>query len=236
MKKLLLLFLSFGMMLNGAFGEAKKSKVAKSAPIMLDWQGRDDGIGIPNWLKFVAENDKQKIVNEFGLEDYMVWIFDVRGDNLEFLESWTDKVELQSNVAQSISMEVGRATRAALHSQENMSDAKISKAIEDVATVFSSVRVKGLERFAACWIKTGIGKQGAKNASAKNRDASYVYYAVWGVPKNSFKRQLDAAMKSLPESTAQDPILMNMIVASIERTISDDAAANLEGTAYSDVK
>lgn len=231
MKKLLLLFLSFGMMLNGAFGEAKKSKAAKSAPIMLDWQGRDDGIGIPNWLKFVAENDKQKIVNEFGLEDYMVWIFDVRGDNLEFLESWTDKVELQSNVAQSISMEVGRATRAALHSQENMSDAKISKAIEDVATVLSSVRVKGLERFASCWIKTGIGKQGAKN-----RDASYVYYAVWGVPKNSFKRQLDAAMKSLPESTAQDPLLMNMIVASIERTISDDAAASLEGTAYSDVK
>lgn len=231
MKKLLLLFLSFGMMSNGAFGEAKKSKAAKSAPTMLDWQGRDDGIGIPNWLKFVAENDKQKIVNEFGLEDYMVWIFDVRGDNLEFLESWTDKVELQSNVAQSISMEVGRTTRAALHSQENMSDAKISKAIEDVATVFSSVRVKGLERFAACWIKTGIGKQGAKN-----RDTSYVYYAVWGVPKNSFKRQLDAAMKSFPESTAQDPILMNMIVASIERTISDDAAASLEGTAYSDVK
>ncbi|MDE6718425.1 MAG: hypothetical protein K2J68_01005, partial [Treponemataceae bacterium] len=219
-------------MLNGAFCEAKKSKAAKNAPILLDWQGRDAGIEIPNWLKFVAENDKQKIVKEFGLEDYMVWIFDVRGDNLEFLESWTDKVELQSNVAQSISMEVGRATQAALHAEENMSDAKISKAIEDVATVLSSVRVKGLERFASCWIKTGIGKQGAKN----NRDVSYVYYAVWGVPKNSYKKQLDAAMKNLPESTAQDSLLMNVIDASIEKAILDDADASLEGTTYNDVK
>lgn len=221
------------MMLNGIFSATKKPKVAKNAPLLLDWQGRDAGSEIPDWIKFVAENDKQKIVKEFGLDDYMVWIFNANGTNLDFLEIWTDKVELHSNVAQSISMEIGRTMQA----EESMDEAKISKAINDVTTVLSGVRVNGLERFASFWTKTGIDKNSAKKSKgANNSDATYAYYAVWGVPKNSFKTQLDAAMKSLPESSAQDPFLMKMIAASIEKTILDDADASLEGTVYDDIK
>ena len=228
MKKLMLLFLSFAIMLNGAFCTTKKSKVTKGASILLDWQGHDEGIEIPDWIKFVTESDKQKIIKEFDIEDYMVWVFNVRGDNLEFLESWTDKVELQSNVAQAVSMEVGRLVQAMSHTEENMRDGRISKAINDVTSVLSNVRLKGLERFASYWIKIGTDKN--------KSDVSYVYYAVWGVPKNSFKRQLDAAMKNLSENTAQDPLLMNIIGASIEKTILNDADASLEGTTYNDVK
>ena len=97
-------FLStFVLFLAIVTASAAKPKATKAAPVQLDWQGRDAGIQIPDWTKAVAENNKRKIVKEFDLDDYMVWVFNARGTNLDFLETWTDKVELQSNVAQSIS-------------------------------------------------------------------------------------------------------------------------------------
>lgn len=216
---------------------AAKPKATKAAPVQLDWQGRDAGIQIPDWTKAVAENNKRKIVKEFDLDDYMVWVFNARGTNLDFLETWTDKVELQSNVAQSISAEIGRATQATMQAEQNLNETKINQAITDVTTVLSNVRVNGLERFGSYWIKSGIAKSGVKKIKTEDDcDITYAYYTVWGIPKKAFKSQLDAAMQNLPENTAQDPLLMKMIVASIEKTILGDADASLEETTYDDVK
>lgn len=238
MKKLLLTFLVIEMALTGLVWAAKKPKTSKATPVTLDWQGREAGLTeVPDWAKAVAENNKRKIVKEFDLSDYQVWVFNSRGSDLQFLETWTDKVELQSNVAQSISAEIGRATQAAMQAEQSISETQIDQTITDVTTVLSNVRVNGLERFGSYWIKSGIPKDGVKKVkSANDYDVTYSYYSVWAVPKDAFERQLNAAMSDLPSNTAQDPLLMQMITASIKKVILGDEDASLESTSYSDVK
>ncbi len=216
---------------------AAKPKTNKAEPITLDWQGRESGIQIPDWTKAVAENNKRKIVKELDLSDYMVWIFNARGTNLEFLSTWTDKVELQSNVAQSISSEIGRATQAALQSEQNAGNVSINQALTDVTTVLSNVRVNGLERMATYWTKSGIAKPGVKKIKSEaDYDITYTYYSVWAMPKKAFEAQLEAAMQNLPQNTSQDPLLMKMITASIQKVILGDADLSMESTSYDDVK
>ena len=215
---------------------AAKPKKSKADPVTLDWQGREVGVQVPDWVKAVAENNKRKIVKEFDLDDYMVWVFNARGKNLDFLETWTDKVELQSNVAQSISTEIGRATQAAMQAEQNLNETKIDQTITDVTTVLSNVRVNGLEKFGSYWTKSGIAKPGVKKIkSAADYDETFSYYAVWAVEKDRFQAQLDAAMTNLPDNTSQDPLLMKMITASIEKVIFGDADLNFETTTYENV-
>lgn len=237
MKKKLFVFLIVELALVSCASAAKKPKVKSPAPVTLDWQGRDAGIDIPDWTKAVAENNKRKIVKELDLDDYQVWVFNARGPDLQFLETWTDKVELQSNVAQSISTEIGRATQAAMQAEQSLSETQINQTITDITTVLSNVRVNGLERFGSFWIKTGIPKPGVKKVkTADDYDVTYSYYTVWGVPKDAFEKQLDVAMIDLQENTANDPLLMELITASIKKVLLNDADSSLESTTYDDVK
>ena len=200
---------------------AKEPKVITATPVTLDWQGRETNSEIPEWAKAVSENNKRKIVKELDLSDYQVFVFNSRGKNLEFLETWTDKVELQSNVAQSISSEIGRATQAALQAEQVGGQTEMNKTLTDVTTVLSNVRVNGLERMASCWIKTGISKV-KKPKTMADYDITYSYYSVWALPKKSYQAQLDAAMTNLPQNTIQDPLLMKMITRAIEKVVLGD--------------
>lgn len=213
--------------MTGAF--AKDPKVDSAAPVTLDWQGREAGMKeFPDWVKAVAENNKRKIVKELDLDDYQVFVFNARGTDLDFLETWTDKVELQSNVAQSISSEIGRATQAAMQADQTTDETTKNKAITDVTTVLSNVRVNGLERFGSFWSKSGIAKPGVKKIkSVADYDITYTYYAVWAVPKKAFEAQLNAAMQNLPRNTSQDPLLMKMITSSIQKVILGDADSGI---------
>ena len=192
----------------------------------LDWQGRATGSPIPEWVLAVGDNNKKEVIRQLELSGYMVWSFNASGDDLEFLENWTDKVELQSNVAQSISSSIGRATQASLQAEQSIDETVKDKTLTDVTTVLSNVRVNGLEKIASYWVKTRSALT-AKPAADTDWDVKYTYYSVWALKKELFEEQIDAAIKGIDENTAQDEQLMELISASIKRTILDDEGADV---------
>ena len=207
----------------------EKPKVVTKAPTLLDWQGRAVGSEIPDWVKAVGDNNKRKIIKELDLGDYQIWVFMARGKNLEFLETWTDKVELQSNVAQSISSEIGRATQATMEADQNLEETQINQTITDITTVLSNVRVNGLEKFGSYWVKNGFANV-KKPKKPEDYDVQYTYYTVWGVPKASFKKQIENAVKGVPNNTADDELLMKLITRSIEKVIlGEEGGEGVEG-------
>lgn len=201
-------------------------KVTTGAYERLDWQGRATGSEIPSWVLAVGDNNKRKVVKELDLDGYMVWSFNASGSDLEFLQDWTDKVELQSNVAQSISASIGRATEASLEAEQNVDETTKKKVIKDVTTVLSNVRVNGLEKIASYWIKSRASTV-AKPKSDSDYETKYTYYSVWAVKDNIYEKQINAAINDLPGNTAQDPLLMKLITASIEKTILGDSEAEV---------
>ena len=201
-------------------------EVAPATFERLDWQGRATGSPIPEWVLAVGDNNKREVVRQLELSGYMVWSFNASGDDLEFLESWTDKVELQSNVAQSVSSSIGRATQASLEAQQSIDETVKDKTLTDVTTVLSNVRVNGLEKIASYWVKTRSALT-AKPSSDTDWDVKYTYYSVWALKKELYEEQIDAAIKGIDENTAQDEELMELISASIKKTILDDEAADV---------
>ena len=204
-------------------------QVVDVAPVTyerLDWQGRATGSPIPEWVLAVGDNNKREVVRQLELSGYMVWSFNASGEDLEFLESWTDKVELQSNVAQSISSSIGRATQASLEAEQSIDDTVKDKTLTDVTTVLSNVRVNGLEKIASYWIKTRSALT-AKPAADTDWEVKYTYYSVWAIKKELYEQQIDAAIKGIDENTAQDEVLMELISASIKKTILDDEDADV---------
>ena len=192
----------------------------------LDWQGRATGSPVPEWVLAVGDNNKREVVKQLDLSDYMVWSFNASGEDLEFLENWTDKVELQSNVAQSVSSSIGRATQASLQAQQSIDETVKDKTLTDVTTVLSNVRVNGLEKIASYWIKTRSALT-AKPAADADWEVKYTYYSVWALKKELYEEQIDAAIKGIDENTAQDEALMELISASIKKTILDDEGADV---------
>ena len=192
----------------------------------LDWQGRATGSAIPEWVLAVGDNNKREVVRQLELSGYMVWSFNASGDDLEFLENWTDKVELQSNVAQSISSSIGRSTQASLEAEQSIDETVKDKTLTDVTTVLSNVRVNGLEKIASYWVKTRSALT-AKPAADTDWEVKYTYYSVWALKKDLYEEQIDAAIKGIDENTAQDEALMELISASIKKTILDDETSDV---------
>ncbi|MGN0729901.1 hypothetical protein [Treponema sp.] len=217
----------FSVILFASCGTTKETvKVVTGAYERLDWQGRATGSGIPDWVVAVGDNNKREVVKKLDLDGYMVWSFNSNGTDLEFLQNWTDKVELQSNVAQSISSSIGRATEASMKAEQSIDETQRNKALKDVTTVLSNVRVNGLEKIASYWIKSRSSN--VKNPkSDSDYETKYTYYSVWALKTDLYEKQINAAMKGLSENTAEDPLLMKLITSSIEKTILNDADAEI---------
>ena len=224
---------AFSVIALASCGTTKETvKVVTGAYERLDWQGRATGAEVPNWVVAVGDNNKRQIVKELDLDGYMVWTFNSNGPDLDFLQNWTDKVDLQSNVAQSISTSIGRATEASLKAEQSIDATKSDKALKDVTTVLSNVRVNGLEKIASYWIKSRFSES-AKPKADSDYKTMYTYYSVWALKSDLYQRQINAAMQDLPENTAQDPLLMKLITRSIDKAIlNEDADANVSAISY----
>lgn len=189
---------------------------------ILDYQGRVFEEKIPDWVKKFS--DKKALMKTLDLseKEFMVWNFTTDGKDKDFIEQWTDKVELQSNVSQSISTEIGRATQASLDAEQTMDSATKEKTLKDVTSVLSNVRVNGLERKASFWALYRRSLK-TKPQSDADYDTFYTYYSVWTMPKELYQTQLEAAAKDPERNTSQDPILQAILTKSIAETMLGNA-------------
>lgn len=137
---------------------------------------------------------------------------------MDFLKIWTDKVGIQSEVAQSISSEIGRKTLADINASASLDSVTKTKAINDTTTVLTNVRVNNLEKSNQYWILTRTPKV-ANPSKDSDYKYEYTYFVVYSMEMESFKMQMEEALKSVATNTSQDSILQQIITARIANSL-----------------
>ena len=93
---------------------APKAKAAKVKIEIVNRPGMALGTEIPSWVEAVLEGDNKTIAKslKIDLKENQIFVFSNQGDDLEFLKTWTDQVDVQRQVANSFSMAVGQSANA----------------------------------------------------------------------------------------------------------------------------
>lgn len=200
--------------------EAVPQKAAMSVrrSEVIDYQGAKVGKEIPVWVEAVVDGDNKIIAKELKLEGKKLWVFSNNGSDLDFLKIWTDKVDIQSEVAQSISNEIGRQSVADIQASSDLDEVTKKKAINDTTMTLSNVRVNGLEKNAQYWIKTRTPKVD-KPKTDDDYVVEYTYYVVYSMETDSFELQMKEALKNVAMNTSQDYILQQIITAKIAQAL-----------------
>ncbi len=112
------------------------------------------------------------------------------GDNLEFVRQWTDLVDVETEVASTLSRVAAKAVQASMTGSAATEGAvrtdatKVQQNMDMYRTSLSSVRFSGLEKTAQFWTQS-------QKVRGKEKEAPfYSYYAVWTIDKALFQQQL----------------------------------------------
>ena len=197
------------------------AKVNTGKRVIIDYQGATLGKAVPMWVELLVEGQySQQVLSKVmpGLDGKKVFVTTGRGDNLDFVRTWSDLVDIETEVA-------GKAVEATM---EGTSAAQGKKAdpstVEHTVTMYRdslvTVRLSGLERIASYWTETQV-----INGKAVVDD--YLeYYSVWAMDEALFDKQLKAAMERIDETTTEAAELKNLVKSKLKETlaISNSAA------------
>ena len=220
--------------------KAKDPKVATGKVVLDEWQGSELGGAVPQWVVELANGN----YGEAALSKYMPEIKGKKtfvtigyGDNLDFVRQWTDLVDVETEVASTLSRVAAKAVEAemkgsgAKEGQSTVDPTKTEQAMKMYRTSLTSVRFSGLEKTAQFWTLSH------KEAGKEKFDSKYSYYAVWSIDKELFDKQLESAMTNIDETSSEEKALKEMVrqklatqlsVASNDEAVStaaDDYAA-----------
>ena len=180
MKKIIIALIQIAIAFSFAF--AAKKTTAKATTI-LDWQYRDEGEGVPAWVKAAAQSDRKAVAKELGLEDYKVWVAAATDKDLEVAEFMADTSGISSEISQSMSISV----KESAISQNDI----IERNLLRVGELVSESNLRGLQKVESFWIKNGYAKKSGKKAKKEDDYiVKYNYYSVWIMDKDLYEIQL----------------------------------------------
>ncbi|MCR5725321.1 MAG: hypothetical protein K6G80_09580 [Treponema sp.] len=223
MKKLLVLAASAALLLAScASTDVKSSKFKADDPKvntgkteLMEWQGSELGGAVPQWVIELANgNFGEKALARVmpDIEGKKTFVTIGYGDNLEFVRQWTDLVDVETEVASTLSRVAAKAVEASMNgaaAKEGAKQAnatKVEQSMNMYRTSLSSVRFSGLEKTAQFWTLSHKVK-GKEEVEAPK----YAYYAVWTIDQKLFDQQLAAAMKNVNETSTEEKALKDMV-------------------------
>ena len=239
MKKLLALVATAAVLLascattdvKGSGIKAKDPKVATGKTEMLDWQGAEMGGEIPQWVIELANgNFGEKALARVmpDVEGKKTFVTIGYGDNLDFVRQWTDLVDVETEVASTLSRVAAKAVQASMTGNAATAGSTrtdpttVQQNMDMYRTSLTSVRFSGLEKTAQFWTLSQRVK--GKEVTAPQ----YSYYAVWTIDKDLFQQQLDAAMANVADTSTEEKALKDMVRQKLANELS--VASNNEET------
>ncbi len=188
-------FASFGV---SAKGKAKAAN--QSLKMVLDFPGIEEGVGYPKWVSSALKQDTRGIAKALDLKDRQVFWFTNKGTDLDFLQHWTDTVDMQGEIATSMSRVVERQVEAMYTG--GTTEAK--KELQDKLDISSKVRLSGMVKEATFWIKYAAPKNPKQKIKKdmSNAEVYYQYYVVYSMDKEAWNKQINAALGD-PELNAE---------------------------------
>ena len=182
-------------------------KMAVNRPQIIDYQGQTLGKEIPSWVEVLVEGENAKVEKALGLSGLKTFIVEARGSNLDFLKSWTDLVNIETEVAGQIERQVAQTVQATMQGTD-ADEVEVQKAIDMYAVSAKNVTINGLEKKASFWIKTQTVKPGLKKAKGPDDlIIEYTYYVVYCCDQKMFEKQMKAAMEDVQDNTKYADVL-----------------------------
>ncbi len=222
-----LLMLSFvGCKTTEVAGSGMKGKTAKMKSVkrqIADYQGATLGSEIPQWVKLVSEGQYgQKVLSKAmpDLEGRKVFVVTGRGDNLDFVKSWVNLVDIETEVSGALERVTGKVVTSKLEGANaaagsEVSKTEVNKAINDYRIALQDVRISGLERVAEYWTLVEVLDK-KKNVV----DSYYEYYTVWSMDQKVFNVQLNKALEHIDEATTEAAELKRLVKEKLENELS----------------
>ena len=225
-----LVVLAFAMF-SPAFA-AKKGKAPKMVagrPMVIDYQGQATGSEIPAWVQAITDGSQKKVRKalDIGAGD-AIFILSNKGNDLDFLKTWTDQVDVRAEVASSIEQIVGQTVVSELEAKEASTQTK-----ERVAKLYSStmtnLTLNGLTKEAYYWIQTRTMKPGVKKIKSEaDYTDEYTYYVVYSIKQSVYNLQLKKALDDVEDNDDQTVFLKSVLTEKLTQTILMPEATNVD--------
>lgn len=222
--------------IEGSGIKGKQASIKTGKRVIVDYQGATFGKEIPEWVVLLAEGQySQKILASKmpNLDGKKVFVTTGRGDNLDFVQTWSDLVDIETEVAGTLERVSGKAVEAEMKgrakSKGNETDAaEMNRTINMYRASLVNVRISGLERIASYWVETQVmdGK--------KISDDYFEYYAVWAMDENLFDKQLKEAMSKIDETSTEAKHLKNIVSSKLKNcvAVTNDKSVENEADEY----
>ena len=190
-------------------------------PEVIDYKGKALGSEIPAWVKAVSDGVIRKVYRslELNMDEDKIFILYNKGNDLDFLKTWTDQVDARAEVASSIEQTVAQSVESELTARHADTQTKERKA-KIYSASMTNITLNGLMKEADYWIKTRTPKTDVKSAeSVSDYDIEYTYYVVFSVNKTNFDRQVKAAMDDVPDNDDQTKFLKEVLTKKLKESI-----------------
>ncbi len=203
---------------SGIKGKSASVKTGKRA--IVDYQGAVFGREIPEWVVLLSEGQySQEVLSTVmpNLKNKKVFVVQERGDNLDFVKSWSTLVQIETEVSGSLERVTGKVVTSKLEGDAKASGNKadpteVQKALDDYRIALQDVRIAGLEKIADYWILVEEPK-GSGNEY-------YEYYGVYGMDKKIFEGQLEHSLAHIKETTTEGEALKGIIKDKLANQLS----------------
>lgn len=230
MKKLILVVL--GLALVAPVFAAKKGKAPKitsERPVIIDYQGQATGSEIPAWVQAVSEGSQRKIRKSLDIGDEdAIFFLSNKGNDLDFLKTWTDQVDVRAEVASSLEQTVGQTVVSELEAKQTDKQTK-ERAARLYSSTMTNITLNGLTKEAFYWVKTRILKPGVKKAKTEaDYIDEYTYYVVYSIKQNLYNLQLKKALDDVEDNDDQTVFLKSVLTEKLTQTILMPAATNFD--------
>ena len=217
--------------------KGKSATVKKVKRQIVDYQGATLGSEIPQWVKLVSEGQYgQKVLSKSmpDLEGKKVFVVTGRGDSLDFVKSWVNLVDVETEVSGSLERVTGKVVTSKLEGNaaakgQEANQTEVNRAINDYRIALQDVRIAGLERVAEYWTLIDVVEKG------KTVDSYYEYYSVWSMDQKVFNSQLEKSLEHIDEATTEAAELKRLVKEKLENELSvssNNSAAIEEADSY----
>lgn len=171
---------------------------------IIEHKGTAWGAGQPDWvITAIEKTSNQKALGAaLGLSDKHIWVLTKRGQNLDFLKTWSDQIDARSDIAASINQSVIDFVKA----QEFGTDEEMEQELAHVSGRFASASLSGLVRETDWWSYTRQMPKGEDEYITQ-----YNYMVVFSMDNDLFEKHIRDAYKDVEKKDLMEGILFQLM-------------------------
>lgn len=204
---------------------AEPAKINTSTTEILAYQGSEWGDQCPKWVRTLNQGSVKNVAKELEVDTKTDMIFVAQGSNKdkELAEVWVKNIEAKQEIAAAISQVIASDAEAAMEAEEGneLDEATKKKLYRSATSMASAIELNGLQKIASFWVRTGTLKKGVKKRTnlSDYEEIKYTYYVVYQMAIDDFKKQAEAAMKTVPDNTSEQAYLKRVLAEKIGQSI-----------------